>query len=284
MSMGELRGTGVALVTPFDEQNNIDLNGLDNIIDNAQKGSIDFLVLLGTTAEAPTLSKSEKHQIIRHVSGQSRLPLVIGCGGNNTQQVIEEMRELDEYKPAAFLSVVPYYNRPSQGGLLAHFTAIASSCKTPIMLYNVPFRTASNLEANTTIKLSKHPGIIGIKEASNDIKQVQAIINGSDDDFMVWSGDDAMTYDILRAGGDGAISVLANYNSIEFCDMVAAALESNWEKAAKIHYQLKEQYKLMSLEGNPVSVKTGLEAKGLINRRVRLPLVGGSVSLLTRFK
>ena len=282
--MTMFKGLGVALVTPFTSSLEIDFEGLGRVLNHVTKGGVDYLVVNGTTGESPTITSKEKWSILEYIFERTSLPIMLGYGGNCTQELIDEMDGLSQFPIKAILSVAPYYNKPFQKGLQLHYEAIADKSPVPVLLYNVPFRTSVNIEAETTLKLAKHPNIIGVKEASGDMNQITKIIDNRPENFLVLSGDDGMTLPILKAGGEGVISVIANYKPSEFTAMVNAALAGNFDQAAKQDEQLKSDYQLLSKEGNPTSVKTALEAIGLIERHVRLPLVPGSEELLQSFK
>lgn len=285
MNSERFRGTGVALVTPFGEDLSVDFAGLKRTLDHVSKGA-DYLVVLGTTGESPTLSFAEKMSILAFVleNNPRNLPVVYGHGGSNTRELIAQMDELGKFPLDALLSVSPYYSKPSQKGIFAHYTALADASPFPLMLYNVPARTASNLAAETTIQLAKHANIIGTKEAAGDLVQCARIRAATSSEFLLLSGDDALTLPIISLGGDGVISVLANLQPVEFGGMVKEALHGHIATAQALNQTLLTGYDLAGAEGNPVSIKTGMEAAGLISRRVRLPLVAGSDELMKRFK
>lgn len=278
-----LKGTGVALVTPFDSTLSIDFDALGRLLRHVEAGNVDYLVALGTTAETSTLSTKEKLSLLNFIQSNSDLPLVVGHGGNSTQHLIDELPNFSNFNIKALLSVVPYYNRPSQIGLRRHYESIADASEWPIIMYNVPSRTASNLAADTAIQLASHDNIIAVKEASGDLNQIKEIINKTSKSFSVLSGDDGMTTEIIAAGGVGVISVIANYKPAQFCEMVHYAIEGQMTRAQEINKLLKEDFQLLTSEGNPTSVKTALESVGLMMRHVRLPLVDGSKELIKKF-
>ncbi|MDH5609642.1 MAG: 4-hydroxy-tetrahydrodipicolinate synthase [Cyclobacteriaceae bacterium] len=284
--MNELRGTGVALITPFDKALSVDFAALHAHVEFVLDGKVEYLVVMGTTGESPTLSWQEKTSILDHVLDvcQSRVPVWFGLGGNNTAELIHQLESIQTKKIAGILSVSPYYNRPSQAGLEAHYTALANASAFPLMLYNVPPRTAVNLEAKTTLALASHPRIIGIKEASGNMEQIQAIANGKKEEFVLLSGDDALTLDIMEVGGVGIISVLANYLPRQFSEMVRMYHAGHKEEARKLNDKLKVFYQLMTEEGNPVSVKTAVSTLGYCQNEVRLPLIKGSQALAERIQ
>jgi 4-hydroxy-tetrahydrodipicolinate synthase len=270
------RGTGVALVTPF-KNDQIDWDSLEKIIEHVISGGVDFLVSLGTTGESATTSEAEQRQIIDFTIriNRGRLPVVVGIfGGNNTSALVQKMQQFNFDGIDALLASSPAYNKPSQEGIFQHYMALAEVSPRPIILYNVPSRTASNLTAETTLRLAHaSERFIGIKEASNDIYQVMKIIQGRPKDFLVLSGDDFITLPLIASGGDGVISVIANTVPRPFTDMVRAALRWDLTQAQQINFQLLNLYRLLFLEGNPSGVKAALEAQGICSRDVRLPLI-----------
>lgn len=273
------RGTGVALVTPF-KNGRIDWDGLEKIIEHVIAGGVDFLVSLGTTGESVTTSEAEHRQIIDFTIriNRGRLPVVVGIfGGNNTDELVRTMRGFNFDGIDALLSSNPAYNKPSQEGIFRHYMALAEASPRPIILYNVPSRTASNMAAETTLRLAHASDqFLGIKEASNDIYQVAKIIQGRPKDFLVLSGDDFITLPLIASGGDGVISVIANTAPRPFTDMVRAALRYDMPQAQQLNLQLLDLYRLLFTEGNPAGVKAALETQGLCSRDVRLPLVSMS--------
>lgn len=278
--MEELRGTGVALVTPFHEDGSVDFDGLKKLLEFTAEG-VDYYVVLGTTGESATTTKEEKKQILKFVinNNPKNLPVVYGVGGNNTLQVAADIKEADLTSVKAILSVSPYYNKPSQEGILAHYEHIANSSPIPIILYNVPGRTMSNISAKTTVQLSKHPNIIGIKEASGDLEQCKEIIDGTEKDFFLTSGDDLLTTDLIELGGIGVISVLANGFPVSFSAMTNAALNAKFEEAHSKTSVFNKINDLMYKESNPVGVKEVLNQKGVCGSQVRLPLLKASEAL-----
>lgn len=270
-----LRGTGVALITPFHKDGSIDFKCLGILIDNIIDNGVDYLVALGTTAESVTLSKDEKTAIIGFVVEQvdGRVPVVLGLGGNNTQEIINCIRSYDFDGIDAILSVSPYYNKPSQKGLYQHYKIIGNLSPVPIILYNVPSRTSVNISAETTLRLAYDiEGIIGIKEASGDMLQCMNIIKDRPKNFLVISGDDALTLPLISIGGDGVISVIANAFPREFSDLVHNALRGSIKKAQDSHYMLLETIENLFVEGNPAGVKAVLELLGICENNLRLPL------------
>ncbi|MCI9607727.1 MAG: 4-hydroxy-tetrahydrodipicolinate synthase [Muribaculaceae bacterium] len=276
MSRFDLRGMGVALVTPFKADKSIDFDALAKLLDYQIKSGADYLVVLGTTAETATLSSDEKQALKRFIADRvaGRVPLVIGCGGNNTAAIIEELKTIDTNDFGAVLSVVPYYNKPSQEGIYQHYSAIAKASPLPIILYNVPGRTGVNMTAETTLRLAaEHPNIIGIKEASGNISQMDEIIKKKRHDFLVISGDDGITFPLITLGAAGVISVIGNAFPKEFSKMVRLALEGDYDAARTIHHRFTDLFSLLFVDGNPAGVKCLLHAMGFIENELRLPLV-----------
>lgn len=277
MSRINLKGMGVALITPFKADKTIDFNALALLIEHQIKSGIDFLVVLGTTAETPALSAAEKVEVREFVAQRvaGRVPLVLGMGGNNTIGLCDEIRNanLDDYQ--AILSVVPYYNKPSQEGIYQHYAAVAQASPLPIVLYNVPGRTGVNMTAETTLRLAvDFPGkIIAIKEASGNFTQIDDIIKRKPKDFMVISGDDGITFPLITLGAVGVISVIGNAFPKEFSRMVRLALEGDYSNALEIHHKFTELFSLLFVDGNPAGVKCMLHALGYIENELRLPLV-----------
>ena len=268
--------TAIAPITPFLENSEIDFIGLTNLIKHISKGGVDFLVVLGTTGETATLSKEEKQQIINHVVkiNNNRLPLVLGVGGNNTTEIVDYLNNHDLSDFSAILSVSPYYNKPSQEGIYQHYKAISKASSLPIILYNVPGRTGSNILWETTIRLANEfKNIIAIKEASGNIEQCMKIIKYRPKGFIVLSGDDNLTLPLISSGADGVISVVANAYPKEFSNMVRATLNADLKNAQKLHYKLFEITEQLFADGNPGGVKMLLSLKKIIKPTVRLPLV-----------
>ncbi len=280
-SMEQFSGTGVALVTPFGQDSSVDVGALERIVEHCIQGGIDYLVVLGTTAEAVTLSKEDKQRVMDVVvrTNAGRLPLVVGVGGNHTGAVLADLERLDLSEFSAILSVSPYYNRPTQEGIFQHFNALADASPKPIILYNVPSRTACNMLASTTLRLAQHPNIIGIKEASGDLGQIDQIISGRPGGFMVISGDDLTALPTVLAGGSGVISVLGQGLPAPFSKMIRLGLEGNAGEAYQIHHRLKPLMSMIFEEGNPAGIKSVLQGQGLCGTRVKLPLVEASPSL-----
>ena len=283
--MKELIGTGVALITPFKEDFSIDVEGLKKVVNYNIDNGINYLVVLGTTAESVTLSYEEKQVVINTViaANKERLPLVLGIGGNNTQEVISEMKSRDLSSFTAILSVSPYYNKPTQEGIYQHFAAIAKAAPIPIILYNVPGRTASNILPETVIRLANDfESIVAIKEAAGDIVQAMRLISGCPKSFLIISGDDMVTLPMILAGGAGVISVIGEGFPKEFSKMVALGLEKKAEEAYKIHYKLAPAIDYIFAEGNPAGIKAVFKSLGICGDTVRLPLVGVSGALRSK--
>ncbi len=267
---------GVAFVTPFKEDESVDYEAMMRLIDFQLAGGTDFLVILGTTAETPTLSADEKDKIrtlvVDRVNG--RIPIVMGVGGNNTRAIVEELRTGDFRGIDAILSVVPYYNKPSQEGMYQHFKAVAEASPVPVMLYNVPGRTGVNMTATTTLRLACDcEKVVAIKEASGDFTQIDDIIKNKPEDFVVLSGDDAITYPLITLGAVGVVSVIGNAFPREFSQMTRLALAGDYANALTIHHRFAELFKLLFLDGNPAGVKAIMNAMGLLENKLRLPLV-----------
>lgn len=270
------RGLGVALVTPFRANGAIDHAALAKVIEHQITGGIDYLVVMGTTGESATISTEEKKQLLAQVIEvvHNRIPIVFGIGGNNTAEVVEQLQAFDMDGVDAILSVSPYYNKPTQEGIYQHYKALAQVSLRPIILYNVPGRTMSNIAAETTLRLARDfKNIIAIKEASGNLDQVALILKHRPEDFLVISGDDALTLPILALGGDGVISVVGNGLPEEFARLVHAALKGDFQTAQKEHLNLIELITLLFVEGNPGGIKEVLKALGLCDVHMRLPLV-----------
>jgi len=281
-----IRGTGVAMITPFKEDHSLDEDALRNIIRYLINGKLEYIVALGTTGESVTLSKEEKSQILaitkNEVNGQ--IPIVCGLGGNNTGAILESIKNKDFNGIDAILSVSPYYNKPSQKGLIKHFETIADQSPAPVILYNVPGRTGKNILPETTLELAQHKHIIGIKEASGDPEQCMEIIAKKPKDFQVVSGDDPLTLPYLGLGMDGVISVSANALPYEMSEMVRAGLRNDFIKARKLHYKLWSYFKPVFGEGNPSGIKALMAIKGFCNNNVRPPLAPVSDELYEQLR
>ena len=278
----ELRGTGVALVTPFNANGTIDFSGLEKLVDFVINNDIEFLVLLGTTGESATLSKNEKKQVVDTITkvNQNRLPMVLGIGGNNTASVCEEIKSIDLLPFRALLSVSPYYNKPSQEGIMQHYTKISEVCPIDVIIYNVPGRTSSNVLPDTIFRLaSERSNIIGVKEAGNNIMQMFRLIENAPDDFLILSGDDDLALSEVLAGADGVISVLGQGTPKLFSDMIRHGLKRESKKAFQTFMKLLNLTTLIFKEGNPAGIKSVLEQRGICTSNVRLPLVKATASL-----
>lgn len=271
-----LKGLGVALITPFKEDETIDFTALGKLIEHLIQNSIDYLVVLGTTAETPTLSAEEKKEVVSFVKQRvnGRIPIVLGVGGNCTNSVIAQLKNDDYEGIDAILSVVPYYNKPSQEGIYQHYKAIAQATELPVILYNVPGRTGVNMTAETTLRIAREfKNVVAIKEASGNIVQMDDIIKNKPADFMVISGDDGITFPLITLGAVGVISVIGNAFPKEFGKMVRLALNGDYDSALRIHHEFTELFSLLFVDGNPAGVKAMLNAMGYIDNKLRLPLV-----------
>lgn len=279
------KGTGVALVTPFKNDETIDFDALRNLVRMQIDGGTDFLVVQGTTGESPTLTAEEKLHVLNHVIEENNgsLPIVFGAGGNNTRTVGSILRELPKGIDG-ILSVSPYYNKPIQKGIVEHYKYLATCTSLPIILYNVPGRTGSNMLPDTTIELSKIENIVAMKEASGNMEQIMEIIRLKESDFGVLSGDDALTMPLIAAGADGVISVVANAFPKLFSKMVNSALEGNLELSRKYHYALLPITKMFFEEGNPGGVKVALQSLNVMTTKMRLPLYEVSDQLKDRIQ
>lgn len=280
--MNQLKGTGVALITPLHEDFSIDFDGLKRLVDHVINGGVDYLVVLGTTGEAATLSSLEKREVLKTCleHNQGRVPIVYGIGGNNTQAVLDDIANAEFTGISAILSVSPYYNKPSQAGIIAHYTAIANECPVPVILYNIPGRTMSNMTAATTLKLAEHPNIIGMKEASGNLEQCMQIAAEMPKDFLLISGDDLMTRALSSVGGSGIISVLANALPETFKTMC----HGTDKESLKAAFSILGLNSLMYLEGNPVGIKNLLKHQGICGDQVRLPMLRASKELSAQIK
>lgn len=285
--MQSLIGTGVALVTPFKKDTSVDTEALKKIVNFQVENGIEYLVVLGTTAETATLSKQEKQLVIDTVieANAGRLPLVLGIGGNNTAEVAEELTTRNLSAFAAILSVSPYYNKPTQEGIYQHFKAVAEASPLSIILYNVPARTASNMLPETVMRLAKDfKNIIGIKEAAGDIVQAMRLIQAKPDGFLVISGDDMVTLPMVLAGGSGVISVIGEGFPRQFSDMVRLGLKRKVDEAYQLHYLLADAIDLIFEQGNPAGIKAVFRELGLCEDTVRLPLVNVNEDLSGRIR
>ena len=272
------KGTGIALITPFKEDFSVDYLALERIVNHVIEGGADFLVALGTTSEAPTLTAEEKKQVVNTIlkANAKRLPILLGMGGNNTQNVIEQIKTQDFTGIDGILSVVPYYNKPNQRGMKAHFTAIANVSPVPVILYNVPGRVGVNLQAATCVELAKHPNIAAVKEASGNLMQIMEILRDKPADFDVLSGDDGITQPMMALGAQGVISVAANAYIKPFAKMMNAMKEGCTEEALKLHFAMLRMNQLIFADGNPAGIKCLMSHIGLCKNVLRLPLVPAS--------
>jgi 4-hydroxy-tetrahydrodipicolinate synthase len=288
MKKAKFSGVGVALVTPFNNDYSLDFQGLKHLLKHTYAGGkgVDYWVVQGTTGESATLNQAEKKQVLQFVMehNEAQLPIVYGIGGNNTQEILETIQQTDFSGIDAILSVSPYYNKPSQNGIYEHFRRIADTSPVPVILYNVPGRTASNLKAETTLRLAEHPNIIATKEASGDLVQCMEIAKHKPQDFLLLSGDDLLTNSMIAIGAQGVISVLANAFPEIFCRMVHLALENNFAQSNQELYKLLEINPLMYEEANPVGIKQALEFLGICGNQVRLPLLSASENLKNKIQ
>ena len=275
MKINPFRGTGIALVTPFKQDRNIDIEALNRIVNHVIDNGADFLVVLGTTSEAPTLTAEEKNLVISTIlkANNHRLPVMLGMGGNNTQAVIEAIKAQDFTDIQGILSVVPYYNKPNQRGMKAHFEAIADASPVPVVVYNVPGRVGVNLQAATCVELAKHPNIIAVKEASGNLQQIMEILRDKPADFDVLSGDDGITQPLMALGATGVISVAANAYTQPFSRMMRAMMEGRTNEALHLHYAMLRMNQLIFADGNPAGIKCLMSQMGLCQNVLRLPLV-----------
>jgi 4-hydroxy-tetrahydrodipicolinate synthase len=272
----ELKGTGVAIVTPFNKNRSVDYKSLGDLVEHIIVNKVDFVVGLGTTSEAATLTDTEKKEVMAYVvkTVDNRVPVVMGVGGNDTAKVVDELNNADLEGISAILSVAPYYNKPNQRGMFEHFSAIASACPLPIILYNVPSRTSSNISAQTVLNLAnEHWNIVSVKEASGDLNQISEIIQNKPEGFTVLSGDDALTFPMMALGADGVISVVANAFPAAFSGMVRLINKHKYEEARRVHYSLLKIIDLLFADGNPAGVKAALSYLGVCKNYLRLPMV-----------
>ncbi|MDR1500587.1 MAG: 4-hydroxy-tetrahydrodipicolinate synthase [Tannerellaceae bacterium] len=282
-----LRGMGVALITPFKEDESVDFDALDKLVDYQLQNGTDYLVILGTTAETPTLTESEKDKIIEHVTMKvgGRIPVVLGVGGNCTRAVVDKLKGNRFEGIDAILSVVPYYNKPSQEGIFRHYEAIAEATSLPIVLYNIPGRTGVNMTADTTLRIARKFGnVIAVKEASGNFTQIDDIIKDKPSYFSVISGDDAITFPLITLGAVGVISVIGNAFPSEFSRMVRLALEGDYDGARTIHHNFTELFNLLFIDGNPAGVKSMLNAMKFIENKLRLPLVPTRITTFEKIR
>ena len=285
MATNIFKGLGIALVTPFKTDGSIDYVALKRLIEYQTDNGADFLCILGTTSENPCLDYEERAEIKRFVveANQGRLPVLMGCGGNNTRAVVKELQSFDLRGVDGILSVCPYYNKPSQEGLYRHFKMIADNCPFPVVLYNVPGRTGINMKSETTIRLATDcKNIIAVKEAGGSLEQVDEIIKNKPAHFDVLSGDDALTFPMIASGAAGVISVIGNALPREFSRMIRLEFNGEYEPARKIHHRFTELYSLLFVDGNPAGVKALLHEMGFIENELRLPLVPTRVATVQK--
>jgi 4-hydroxy-tetrahydrodipicolinate synthase len=282
----KLRGTGVAIITPFKRDFSVDYPALGKLIDFIIDNGVEYIVTLGTTGESPTIDKEEKISIINftYEKVNGRVPVVVGVGGNNTREAVADLEHLPLKEAAAILSVSPYYSKPSQEGLYLHYKAVAEAAPQPVILYNVPGRTGRNLDTETILRLAELPNIAGIKEAGGDMMQCMQVLKYRPDDFLVASGDDALGFPQVACGMDGVISVIANCMPHEFSGMVRAALDGRLQEAKAINDALLDVYQLLFVENNPAGVKSFLTHMGLIENMLRLPVTPVSEALHQKIK
>lgn len=285
MANNKFRGLGIALITPFAQDGSIDIAALDRLVEYQIKSGADFLCIMGTTAETPTLSADEKEMLKQHLVERvaGRVPLLMGCGGNNTAAVVHDLQTSDWSGIDGILSVCPYYNKPSQEGLYQHYAAIAKASPVPVVMYNVPGRTGVNMTAETTLRLAREfDNIVAIKEASGNITQMDDIIKNKPANFDVISGDDGITFPLITLGAVGVISVIGNALPSEFSRMVRLALKGEYNTSLSIHHKFTELFKLLFVDGNPAGVKAMLYEMGMIENVLRLPLVPTRLTTMER--
>lgn len=282
-----LKGMGVALITPFKEDESVDYDALGKLVDYQLQNGTDYLVVLGTTAETPTLTEEEKKKIVNFIVTKvnRRIPIVLGLGGNCTRAVVEKLKNDNFEGIDAILSVVPYYNKPSQEGIYQHYKAIAEATKLPIVLYNVPGRTGVNMSAATTLRIAREfKNVVAVKEASGNITQMDDIIKNKPENFHVISGDDGITFPLITLGAVGVISVIGNAFPREFSRMVRLALAGDYDNARKIHHGFTELFELLFVDGNPAGAKSMLNAMGFIENKLRLPLVPTRITTFEKIR
>lgn len=286
MVQSKIKGVGVALITPFDNYK-VDYDALARMIEHVINGGVDYIVALGSTAETATLSLKERHEVLRFIVERTagRVPIVAGMGGNDTHALVEQLRSFDLSGTVAILSVVPYYNKPSQEGIYRHFMAVAEASPVPVIIYNVPGRTGVNMTAETTLRLAHATKkIVAVKEASGNIEQMQRIIDARPADFLVLSGDDGLTVELIKRGGEGVISVAANAFTKDFCKCIHEAMNGDIAVAEKELERLIEPINLLFKEGNPTGAKAMCAAMGLTRDEVRQPLVKATTELMAEIK
>jgi 4-hydroxy-tetrahydrodipicolinate synthase len=285
--MKKFRGTGVAIVTPFKNDSSIDFAALGRVVNHVIKGGVNYIVAMGTTGESVTLTKDEKKALVCYIKEaiDTRVPLVVGIGGNNTQEIINQVRNTDLDGVDGILSVAPYYNKPNQRGLFQHFKAIATSSPVPVILYNVPGRTCSNISAETCLQLAHEcDNIVAIKEASGNMEQVMNIVKGKPENFLVISGNDMDTIPVIALGGSGVISVLANVFPAQTNEIVANSMKMNFKAAREVQFRFMEMIELLFIDGNPAGAKAMLNMMNLCHNNLRLPLVPVSKPVYTRIQ
>jgi 4-hydroxy-tetrahydrodipicolinate synthase len=285
--MKKFKGTGVAIVTPFKNDSSIDFSAFGRVVDHVINGGVNYIVVMGTTGESVTLTKDEKKAVICYILEKidDRVPLVVGIGGNNTQEVINQVRGWDLKGVDGILSVSPSYNKPTQKGIYQHFKAISTVSPLPIILYNVPGRTGSNMSAETTLELAHNfENIVGIKEASTNIEQIMKIVKDKPENFLLISGDDLNTLPVIAAGGSGVISVLANAFPAQWSEMVNQCLKSNFKAAREIQFRFIEMIELLFIDSSPAGVKAMLNVMNLCQNTLRLPLVPVSRTVYSRIQ
>jgi 4-hydroxy-tetrahydrodipicolinate synthase len=283
----KIKGTGVAIVTPFKNDSSIDFAALGRVVNHVIAGGVNYIVAMGTTGESVTLTKDEKKALISYVAEtiDNRVPLIVGIGGNNTQEIINSVRQSNLEGVDGILSVAPYYNKPNQKGLFLHFKAIATSCPVPIIIYNVPGRTSCNITSDTCLELAHAcDNIVAVKEASGDISQIMRIIKGKPESFNVISGDDMMTIPIIAAGGIGIISVVANAFPTQTSELVNHAMKNNFKAARELQFRMLEMIELCFTDGNPAGVKAMLSILNICQNNLRLPLVPVSRPVYSRIQ
>lgn len=286
MIQNKIKGVGVALITPFDNCN-VDYDALQRMVDHVIEGGVDYIVALGSTAETATLNMKERQEVYDFIVARTsgRVPIVVGMGSNNTQELVEQLQSFDMHDAVAILSVVPYYNKPSQEGIYRHYMAVAEASPVPVILYNVPGRTGVNMTAETTLRLAKASNkIVAVKEASGDMEQMQRIIDQRPENFLVLSGDDGLTVELIKRGGEGVISVAANAFTERFCGCVHDAMAGKTRDAEAQMEKLLKPIDLLFKEGNPTSVKVMTSLMGLTTTEVRLPLVEGTKDLTEQMR
>lgn len=268
-------GTGVALITPFNEDFSVDYKSLENIVEFTLSNGADFMVALGTTSEAPTLTYEEKDKVLKTIIKvtDKRCPILLGMGGNNTMTLVESVKNQDFKGVDGILSVVPYYNKPNQRGMKAHFEMVADNSPVPVVLYNVPGRVGVNLQASTCVELAQHPNIVAVKEASGNLQQIMEILRDKPSDFDVLSGDDSITQPMMALGAKGVISVAANGYPDLFCKMVSSMLNNDTDTALSLHYKTLKMNNLIFADGNPAGIKYLMSLQKLCKNILRLPLV-----------